>query len=158
MASANFALVGDDPSIAPDVLPISTDVAANDAPLDPLIAATSSDNSAPPIYGPSIAQLGADPSAPNIIGTADPSSFNSSSTTNSTPGTSVLDSIFKLGSLGLGIASAASGRGLQTSNPATTSKTVATAKGATGAGTGMSLIAWAVIIFVGIMLFLEFKH
>lgn len=158
MATGAFTLAGDDPSVAPDFLPlIPSDPGNVDIPLDPLQASiTDPASTIVPIYGPSLSQLGADATQPAITGTAtasDPSAFNAHPSTNTQPGLSPLDDILKIAQIGSVVASAAAGRGAQAANAPAASKKVATAKTTAGSGTG--LMIFVVLLFVGLLAWAE---
>jgi hypothetical protein len=137
MATPEFALAGDDPLLSADQLTGNVDPAFSSAPpTDPLLLSTfdPSLDSIPPIYGPSTTQLGANPNSPAITGNTDPSAFNSHPSTSVSAGSSILDSILKLGNIGVAAAniatggnknSSVTGAGSKAANQLSNSKTVA---------------------------------
>jgi hypothetical protein len=163
MATAPFAFAGDDPSLSADVLPLTApannlDDPSLSPPLDPLTGSITDFGNAP-VYGPTLAQLGATDATPGIAGASDPSAFNAHPSTASPPGKSPLDTVLGIGKLATGIFSAATSRGAAVANPTTTANKIGTAKNpVTGAGKSNSLLIFVILAFVGLMLFLEFKH
>src|SRR5712664_825883 len=127
-----FISAGEDTVISPDTNyadPITFGY------IDPLMSSTTLDTSANPFVDGGIDPLTGELSAPQygvvggIVGPAppegyDPSAFNSSSTTASTPGTSIFDSILKIGSLGLGITQTVTARGTTLNNPTLTAQQI----------------------------------
>lgn len=174
MASANFALQGDDPLLSADVLTGGVDPSltaatdlqngtlplaspSNDISLESLTANPDSASFIP--QGPSLAQLGATSATPGIVGASDPSAANAHSSTAATSGSSILDDILGVGKLAIGAASVAIGRAGAISNPTTTANKVGTAKNpVTGAGTSTSFVWIAIALFIGLFLWAEIKH
>lgn len=165
MSSSSFTLVGDDPLLSPDVLTGNVDPSLPDPLFGSIMDAGAADISASGV-GPTLTQLGADPNSPGITGAAsaaDPSAFNASPTTAAKSGTSIWDNVLALGKIGVGVASVvSSGTGRAAVSPTAAGKT-ATAKstnslGIGGAGTSSTLMIFAVVAFVGIVIFLEVKH
>jgi hypothetical protein len=168
MSAVLFDNTGDDPLLSADVLTGAIDPTlvdqslpltspSGDISLDTL--ALNPDSNSFPVYGPSLAQLGANPNSPSIIGSSDPSAFNASATTAPTKTPSVLDDILGVSKLGLSIFSATQSRGGALANPTTGAQKVGTAKSPTsGAGTSMTLVFFAIAFFVGLFLWAEIKH
>lgn len=160
--SSNAFNLGDDPALAADVFDPSV-VPSTDTSfpgyIDPLanVEALNTNVPNPFLYGTIGGIPG--PAAPaGYDGTiADPSAFNANPTTASQPGTSVLDMILKMGTLGLGFTSALMNKGSAVANNATTQSNPVKTSKSTG-GTSTSLVWLAAALFIGIFLWLEFNH
>lgn len=160
MSSASFAIAGEDPLLAPDQLTGAVDPSLPPPPDPLLMSALDPGNLDPMIYGPTVSQLGADPTQPNIAGTAspvDPSATGASPTTNAAPGTSIWDSILGLAKVGTNVAAVATGRSAAIANPPAASARVANAKTNSifAAGNGGGLMIAVIVIFLALVAWAE---
>jgi hypothetical protein len=176
MATANFALSGDDPLLSADVLTggvdpslvAATDLSAGELPLTPptndvtlesLSTSPDTFNTSFTSQGPTLAQLGATTATPGIVGASDPSAANAHPSTAATPGKSTLDSVLGVSKLAASFAQIGIMLAGGSQNPNKPANNIANAKNpATGAGTNVSLVWIGIAIFVAIVVWLELKH
>jgi hypothetical protein len=160
MATAPFAISGDDPLLSPDVV-VNTDPSLASIPPDPFSdpLAFIDTSSAPPVYGPTLAQLGTDQT--QIA--QDPSAFNASPTTAAPSGVSIFDQILGVAKVATGIVAATQSRTGTITDPTIAANKASTAKTGSGffsgpAGTSSGLLFAVILIFVGLFLWAELKH
>lgn len=158
MASAPFAIEGDGEINPPDV------------GLDPSIASLPPDPFGDIGLAPPIAPLppdftyqgpGLSPSTgqvlvgPGISPSSDANPFGANSTTSNLSAPSLLNDILGIGKLGLGVFATAKSAASTTTGQTGQSKPISTAK--VTAGTSSGLVWLALLGFIGIVLWLEFK-